>query len=128
MPEIISQSLDLAKEHGLGATGAAWIIIFAMVAWLAGKSGVGAVKFVRSLLDTSTDLREQIKRELAETRALQRQSDEKIADQARQIALQSVMIDTLRSKLREADQRAEELLHDLQRAREIQRRTDEARG
>lgn len=128
MPEIISQSLDLAKEHGLGPAGAAWIIAFALIAWLAGKSGVGAVKFVRGLLDTSTELRQQIVRELAETRAIQRRSDEVIAEQSKQIALQGVMIDTLRNKLREADDRCEELLKYLQRARDIQRRFDESRG
>ena len=113
MPEIISQSLELAREHHLGASGAAWIILFATIAWLAGKSGIGAVKFVRGLLDTSTDLREQIAKELVETRALQQRNNETIQEQERQLARQSVLIEELRRKLREADRRIDELLRDL---------------
>jgi hypothetical protein len=117
MPEIISRSLDIAKEHGLGPQGAVWIMVFACIAWIAGKSGTGAVKFVRSLLDTSTDLREQIAKELRETRAQQARSEELIRDQQRQIAVQGALIDELRRKLRDADQRADELLEDLRAAK-----------
>ena len=113
MPESISQSLEVAREHHLGASGAAWIMLFAVIAWAAGKSGVGAVKFVRSLLETSTDLREQIAKELLETRALSQRNIETIQEQERQIARQGVLIDDLRRKLREADRRIDELLRDL---------------
>jgi chromosome segregation ATPase len=128
MPEIISQSLELAKEHGLGPSGAIWLIILSLIAWAAGKSGIGAVKFVRGLLDTSTELREQIRKELSETRAESRLNGERLREQDRQIELQAGLIEELRRKLREADAYAASLIADLAAAHEREKRWREDRS
>jgi len=122
MFEVISQALDVAKEHDLGTAGVLWIALFAAIAWAAGKGGLGAVKFVRSLLDTSTDLREQIAKELKDTRVRQRENEATMREQSKQLTAQAGMIEDLRAKLRDSERRTDELIEDLSAEREKLRR------
>lgn len=117
MQEILSQLFDLAKRHGWGDAGTVWIIVLASVAWLAGKAGIGAVKFVRGLLETSSALRQQIVKELGETRALQAKGVQRITKQAEEIALLRIEAERLRERLRECEHEIEDLHDALRRAR-----------
>lgn len=62
----IEAAIKLGKEFGLDNKGIVFTVIFATIASLAGRSALAAVKFVRLMLDTSSDLRKQIKTQLDE--------------------------------------------------------------
>lgn len=61
--ETLKTLLELAKEHG--PLTAAWVVLFAIVAFVAGKGGKMALSNVQSLLDQSAALRQTMADQLA---------------------------------------------------------------
>lgn len=62
MLDSLRDLIDLAKEHG--PITAAWVVLFAIFAWVANKSAKMALSNVRTLLDQSAELRGQMAEQL----------------------------------------------------------------
>lgn len=90
--------LELAKEHG--PISAAWMLFFAFVAWIAGQGGKIALNNVRSLLDTSTALRQSMAEDLKEQTQRVRELNAQLADANANLTTVKAMLDQALDGLR----------------------------
>lgn len=101
--ETLKTLIELAKDHG--PLTAAWVVLFAVVAFVAGKGGKMALSNVQSLLDQSAALRQSMQEQLATSNA---------------------RVDALNSQLADANANAASLRILLNEALEGQRQAREA--